>query len=41
MIYIPFISYYHWQALFILRVFLLLSSLNDASVDIVDDERFS
>ena len=38
MIYIPFIFYYWWQTLFTLRVSLLLSSLIDISVDIVDDE---
>ena len=35
---IPFISYYCQQNLFALRVFSLLSSLNDASVHIADDE---
>ena len=35
---IPFISYYCQQNLFALRVFSLLSPLNDASVDIVDGE---
>ena len=35
--YIPFIFYYYQQALFALRVSLLLSLLNDASVDIGDD----
>ena len=38
MIYIPLFFYYRWQTLFTLRVSLLLSSLNDVSVDIVDDE---
>ena len=36
--YIPFVFYYYWKTLFTLRVSLLLSSLNDASVDIIDDE---
>ena len=36
--YIPFIFLYYQQVLFTLRVSLLLSLLNDASVDIGDDE---
>ena len=36
-IYTPFIFYYCWQNLFTFRVFSLLSSSNDASVDIVND----
>ena len=36
--YIPFIFWYYQQFLFTLRVSLLLSLLNDASVDISDDE---
>ena len=38
MFYIPFIFYYCQQVLFTIRVSLLLSLLNDASVSIVDDE---
>ena len=36
--YIQIIFYYCQKVLFTLRVFLLLSLLNDASVDILDDE---
>ena len=36
--YIPFIFFYYQQVLFTLRVSLLLSLLNDASVDIGDNE---
>ena len=35
--YAPFIFYYCQQVLFTLRVSSILSSINDASVDIVDD----
>ena len=35
---IPFIFYYCQQVLFSLRVSSLLFSLNDVSVDLVDDE---
>ena len=38
MIYISLIFYYWWQTLFTLRVTLLLSSSNDASVNIADDK---
>ena len=38
--FILFIFYYWQQVLFTLRVSSLLSLLNDASVDIVDDEGF-
>ena len=36
--YFPFIFYYFQQVLFTLRVSSLLSPLNDASGDIIDDE---
>ena len=36
--YVPFIFHYCQQALFTLPVSLLLSLLNDTSVDIADDE---
>ena len=38
MIYIQFIFYYCLKTLFTLGVSLLLSSLNDAFVDIIDDK---
>ena len=38
--YISFFFYSHQQVLFILRVSSLLSPLNDASGDNVDDENF-
>ena len=38
--YIPFIFYYWEQVLITLRISSLLSPLNDASGDIVDDEGF-
>ena len=38
--YIPFILYYLQQVLLTLKVSSLLPSLNDASVDIIDDEGF-
>ena len=38
--YIPFILYYRQHVLLTLKVSSLLSSLNDASVDIIDEGSF-